>query len=147
MHILGAGRGAFLEFLRNLTPTILMTSVALLLWFRLDFRRIDLSNWSATSAFYACAITAALSWFANVSQFADKAFSPVPGLERAIRLLKLRGHSTSTILGALLLLTWRRRPLIVGEAFVVVLVAIAAVQVGAHAAVSAAATALFNGIR
>lgn len=146
MHILGAGRGAFLEFLRNLTPTILMTSVAVLFWFRLDFGRIDLSNWSATSAFYACAITAALSWFANVSQFADRAFSPVPGLERGIRLLKTRSHSTGTLLKALLLLTWRRRPVIVVEAVVVVLISMAAVQVGAHTAVSAAATALRNGV-
>jgi hypothetical protein len=146
MHILGAGKGAFLEFLRNLTPTILMTSGAVLFWFRLDFDRIDLRNWGATSAFYACAITAALSWFANVSQFLDKAFSPVPGLERGIRLLKARGHSTNDLLGALLLLAWRRRPVIVIEAVVVVLISIAAVQVGAHAATSAAATALRSGM-
>lgn len=145
MHILGAGRGAFLEFLRNLTPTILLISVAVVLWARLDFNRIDFRNWSATAAFYACALTAALSWFANISQFLDRAFAPIAGLERALRLLKLKGCSTGQILRALTILTWRRRPMIVIEALVVVLIAVAAVHAGAHAAVNAALMALRNG--
>jgi len=145
MHILGAGRGAFLEFLRNLTPTILLISVAVVLWARLDFSRFDFRNWSATGAFYACVLTAALSWFANVSQFLDRAFAPIPGLEKALRIFKLKKRSPAQILQALTIFAWRRRPMIAIEALVVILIAVAAVHAGAHAAISAALTALKSG--
>jgi glucan phosphoethanolaminetransferase (alkaline phosphatase superfamily) len=147
MHILGAGRAAFLEFLRNLTPTVLIGSIALVLWARLDFTRFLWSNWASTLAFYVCTLTAAMSFFANVAAFLDHAMGPSFGFERAIRRLRLRGHGNRRLLWALVLLTWRGKPIFFLELTVAMLVVYAALFVGVSAAVSGATTALRNGIR
>lgn len=52
LHILNGGREAYQNFLRNLTPQVLLLSSAFLLWTKLDFKRFDLDNWQATSAFF-----------------------------------------------------------------------------------------------
>ena len=147
MHILGAGKPAFLEFMRNLTPSVLVASIAFFLAVRLDFKRFDLSNWSTTLAFYGCALTAALAFWANFSNFLDNAFSPVPRLDRAMRRLRARKLAPSTLLMALAALTWRKKPTIVIEAFVAVVVVYSALFVGVTSAISAAATALRNGLQ
>jgi hypothetical protein len=147
MHILGLGRAAFLEFLRNLTPMVLMASIALLTWAQLDFRRVDLSNWLLTMAFYVCALTAALSLCANTSAFLDNAFVPPLGLERAGRRLKRRGHSKVTLFRAMVTLTWRVKPAVFLEGVMALLVVYASLFVGVLSAISAATTALRNGIR
>ncbi|QDW65655.1 hypothetical protein [Luteimonas granuli] len=71
MKILAEGKGAFLEFLRNLTPQVLLFVFALTAWVKLDFTTIDLSNWATTLAFYVCAITLALAVIANMTQFIE----------------------------------------------------------------------------
>lgn len=147
MHILGAGRSAFLEFLRNLTPAVLLASLALLYWVRLDFRRVDLSNWVPTVAFFGCALTAALAFYANVSAFLEHAFAPAPGVDRALRLLRRRGHPPRRMLLALMVLTWRQQRIVVLEVIVVLLVVYAAWLSAALAAMNAAVAALRNGIR
>lgn len=147
MHILGPGRGAFLEFLRNLTPTVLFISVALVLWSRLDFGRIDLSNWAVTSAFFVCSFTAVLSFYANISAFLDSAFGPILGFERAIRRLRRGGYSDVVLVQAVLLVALRRKPLIVIEAVIALVVIFAALQVGVVSALSTALTVLKNGVK
>lgn len=147
MHILGSGRAAFLEFLRNLTPMILMASIALLTWAQLDFRRIDLRNWILTMAFYVCALTAALSLFANISAFLDNALVSPLDLERAVRRLKRKGYSKVKLLRAMVILTWRIKPVVFLEAVLALLVVYAALFVGGMSAISAAMTALRNGLR
>jgi hypothetical protein len=147
MHILGSGRGAFLEFLRNLTPAILMASISFLMWFQLDFRRVNLSNWVYTMAFYICAFTAVLAFLANMSAFLDNAFVPPLVLDRAIRRLKLRGHSNSKVVRAMVTLVWRVKPMVFLEVVVAVVVVYSALFVGAMSAISAATTALRNGLR
>jgi hypothetical protein len=124
-----------------------MTSVALVLWSRLDFSRIDLNNWVATISFYGCLLTAVLSFFANISSFLDHAFGPVEGLERAIRRLKRRGYSSLFLVWAMLMLTWRRKPMIALEVVVAMVIVYAALQGGVISAISAATAALRNGIR
>jgi len=147
MHLLGSGRSAFLEFLRNLTPATLVTGIAIVLWSGLDFRRIDLSNWQVTLAFYGCASTAILAFFANISAFLDAAFSVPLGLDRAIRRLRRRGHSGGVLLHAYLVLIWRAKPVVFLEAVIAILIVYACLMVGALSALSAAATGLRNGLR
>lgn len=147
MHILGAGRSAFLEFLRNITPTALMASIAFFAWVRLDFSRVDVSNWKATAVFWVCFITASLSLAANVLGFLEKAFAFPLGLERGIRRLRRRGHSTRVLLWALLRLAARARPWIFAEAVVVLIVIYAATISATMSAASIALTALKNGLR
>lgn len=147
MHILNAGRGAFLEFLRNLTPFILLTSISILTWARLDFGRIDLTNWALTLAFFGCAFIATLSFYANLSSFLDNAFSASPQLERGIRLLRSRGHRGSQLLCGAIVLTFRCRKVLLFELLVAVLIVYVALFAVANLAVSGAVTALRNGVK
>lgn len=79
MGILGLGRPAFLEFLRNLTPQVLLLVVSLSLWVRLDFTEFDLSNWPSTLVFYACVLTLVSAVVANMMQFIDNYFVATMG--------------------------------------------------------------------
>jgi hypothetical protein len=147
MHILNAGRGAFLEFLRNLTPFVLLFSVSLLLHNRLDFRRIDLSNWVLTLAFFSCALTACFSFYANLSSFLDNAFSAVPEMGRGIRLLKHRGHEDAQLLWRTARLMMKRSPKVLFEALAALLVAYCALFATMTLGISGAVTAIRNGVR
>ena len=147
IHILGAGRSAFLEFLRNLTPCFLFASVALFLSLRLDFTRFDLRNWAPTFAFGVCALVSALAFFANLSGFLDNALGPSHRLERAVRRLRLRGAQPRQIGAALLILKLRMQPGIVVQLLIAVLVVYAALYGGVFAAVGAAVAAMKNGLR
>lgn len=71
MKILGQARLPFLEFLRNLTPQVLLLAVVLPFWLQLDFTTFDASNWAATLMFFACATTLFLAVVANTLQFVD----------------------------------------------------------------------------
>lgn len=126
---------------------VLMTSITLLTWAQLDFGRIDFSNWLLTAAFYVCLLTAALSFFANVSAFLDGALVAPLGHSRALRRLRRRGHSSFRLVKGMILLTFRVKPLIFLEAVVALLVVYAALFVGGMSALSAATTALRNGLR
>jgi hypothetical protein len=146
MHLLGKGRLALLEFLRNLTPMVLMGAISLVMWARLDFRRWDWSNWSSTVIFYLCLFTALLSLAANISNFLDHAFSPL-GFDRALSRLKRRKHSGKKLLMAMALLTWRRKPIVIVEAFVAIAVVYGGVFGGLLSAVNAAVAAIRNGAK
>ncbi len=52
LHILNRGREPFLNYLRNLTPQVVLLYAALMLSTKMDFNRVDLSNWEITSAFF-----------------------------------------------------------------------------------------------
>lgn len=71
MKILNEGRVAFLDFLRNLTPQVLLFAFALTVWAGLDFTKFDPSNWAMTLGFYICAVTFALAVIANMTQFVE----------------------------------------------------------------------------
>ncbi|WP_156473003.1 hypothetical protein [Pseudorhodoferax sp. Leaf265] len=147
IHILGAGRSAFLEFLRNLTPCFLFASVALFLSVRLDFNRVDLSNWAPTFAFIVCALVSAFAFFANLSAFLDSALGPNQRLERAARRLRLRGAHPRRIAAALLVLKLRMQPGVVVQVLVAFLVVNAALYGGVFASAGAVVAALKNGLR
>ena len=71
MKILGEGRPVFLEFLRNLTPQVLLLAVVLSMWLQIDLRTFDASNWFSTLMFFACTATLFLAVVANTMQFID----------------------------------------------------------------------------
>ncbi len=48
LHILNRGREPFLTYLRNITPQVLLIYAALMLSTKMDFGRLDLSNWVMT---------------------------------------------------------------------------------------------------
>jgi hypothetical protein len=89
MHLLGVGRQAFLEFLRNLTPQILLLTLSLALWTQLNFRQFDISNWGSTLAFYSCVLTWLLAVIANMMQFIEN-YSSTALAPLDVRMAKAR---------------------------------------------------------
>ncbi|WP_415893876.1 hypothetical protein ACMXYN_05630 [Neptuniibacter sp. PT8_73] len=69
MKFMHSGRKHYLEFLRNLTPQVLLLSFALTVGSRLNFGVIDLSNWLPTSIFFVLLIAFFSAFFANSYQF------------------------------------------------------------------------------
>lgn len=69
--LLGEGRGAFLEFLRNLTPQILLLSCAAFTGASLDLGKWDLSNLASTLLVVLCLALFAVSALANGLQFTE----------------------------------------------------------------------------
>lgn len=130
MHILFSGRPAFLEFLRNLTPQVLLLTMALILSSRLDLTQIDLSNTPTTIAFFACICTFLLATVANSINFLENTISSLDWLNgRAIKIY--RRHNSAKGRSLLLARSIMRKKWTFGlEMFV----AIAVVQVGLIAA-------------
>ncbi|MBD9407237.1 hypothetical protein IB236_17990 [Acidovorax sp. ACV02] len=85
------GQRALLEFLRNLTPQVLLATTALLLWIHLDFKRFDLSNWPSTVAFFSCVGVFWLAFLANLNQFVDALLDNLTVYARFARRERVRG--------------------------------------------------------
>lgn len=95
MHLLGVGRQAFLEFLRNLTPQALILAFGLNLWSQLDFHQFDIRNWGKTLAFNICATTWILAVIANMIQFVSNYYSAAfPTID--VRMTKARRRLPDT---------------------------------------------------
>jgi hypothetical protein len=136
------GQRSLLEFLRNLTPQILLASTALLLGVRLDFRRFDPSNWVNTLSFFLCVGLAILAFIANLNQFLDALLDSLDGYGRVARRLRTRGVSPrAAALATMRVLFKQRRTLLLDllASVAIVNVALLAITV---AALSAAKSAL-----
>ena len=70
-------RSPYLNFLRNLTPQILMASLAWVLALKLDFSKLDVTNAVPTFGFFAFLTLFAYAAYANISLFLAEVF---PGL-------------------------------------------------------------------
>ena len=110
MILLNEGQRPFLEFLRNLTPQALLASTALLLGVRLDFGRVDLSNWFSTLSFFLCVAFACLAFFANMNQYFDALLASVDRFGTLARRLVRLGVTRRWALAISLRAIWRRRP-------------------------------------
>ncbi|MDB5956064.1 MAG: hypothetical protein JWP60_2672 [Ramlibacter sp.] len=91
MLLLREGQRPLLEYLRNLTPQILLASTALVLGVRLDFHRFDPANWLATFAFIFCVGLFVLAFFANMNIFLDALLDTLSPYGRVARRLRVRG--------------------------------------------------------
>lgn len=71
---LGPHRAFFLEFLRNLSPQIMLLTIALVSSFRLDMRHLDLSWSGIRNVLPSAAIVAVffIAMMANVTQFLER---------------------------------------------------------------------------
>ncbi|MEF2266842.1 hypothetical protein V3C40_08610 [Janthinobacterium sp. LS2A] len=89
MFILKDGRAFFLEFLRNLTPQILLLSLAFLLGGKLDFAKFDFNNLTSTLAFFFFLLLFGLAAYVNISLYMEK-FYPIKRFNRGVRLIGAR---------------------------------------------------------
>jgi hypothetical protein len=71
-HILTDGRAPFLEFLRNLTPQVILLAVGLRLGAKLHPFNWDPSNWQATSLFIVVIAIWLAAVYANTTTFIEK---------------------------------------------------------------------------
>lgn len=88
MYILKDGRAAYLEFLRNLTPQILMLSLAFFLGRKIDFTRFDWAYTTPTFIFYSFLLIAIFAAYANATLFMEKYSSRLQvrrGIQRIIK--------------------------------------------------------------
>ncbi|MEZ0472774.1 hypothetical protein [Luteimonas salinilitoris] len=112
MSILGEGRPAFLEFLRNLTPQALILAVTLTALSRLDLSTWDLGNWKNTVIFYLCFSVWMLSLIANTIQFiesySEASLKPINAvMAKSRRLLKTSRQSRAMLWRLLKRNKWR----------------------------------------
>jgi len=147
MHILGPGRPAFLEFLRNLTPIALIGSVAVVAGYRLDFGRWEPENWRMTAEFLFCTTTAVLAFLANMIGFIERSLSTPQGLEETIKAMTLDGRSTRARLWMLVAYTWNKKPVMFLEIAVVFVVVYAALFGFMQSVISVALAVLSSGVK
>lgn len=75
LQLFNGGRAHYLEFLRNLTPQIILLSITLLIGAKLDFSRFDIGNWLPTTLFFFLFGSFALAFYANSTLFYERCFS------------------------------------------------------------------------
>lgn len=134
--ILTTGKGPFLEFLRNLTPQILLFSVALVLTVKLDLNKVDLENWRATLPFLAMISIFVCAAMANVLNFIEascRSFSPIDEESKRLKKEGITGFRHFNIIWKML---WKKSK----WAIVEMLIAIFVVQVGWGAVIVASIT-------
>lgn len=130
--LLNQAQRPILEFLRNVTPQVLLASVALILWAQLDFGRFDFGNWLLTLAFFLSAAIAVLGFLFNINQFIDSLLDTLEPYQHVARRLRWRHASPRNALLATLKVMFRRQPSMLAVSLLVVVVA----------AINAARTAL-----
>ncbi len=74
IQLLNDGRAHYLEYLRNLTPQIIIFTILILMTTKLDFTRFDLNNWASTSLFYFLLGSFILAVYANCTIFWGRCF-------------------------------------------------------------------------
>lgn len=68
-------REPFLGYLRNLSSQIFLGSLGLFMATKLDFHRIDWTNWGPTFVFFSLLVLCGLAIWANWSKFHDEVFA------------------------------------------------------------------------
>ncbi|WP_143054450.1 hypothetical protein [Massilia timonae] len=144
MFILNDGRGAFLEFLRNLTPQTLLLSIAFVVGARLDLEKFDLENFEQPLIFYAFLLFAGLAGWANCAQFLEKSFFHLDRVKRATKTFRKLGYCGQRLFISTLKYAAKRKP----GVFVEVVVVLGVLELGQvalfFAAMSSASAILLN---
>lgn len=75
LQLLNNGREHYLNYLRNLTPQILIFSIVILAGRKLDFTRFDFNNFEVTLLFFILLGSFMLAAYANSTTFYERCFS------------------------------------------------------------------------
>ena len=136
MYILGKGKKPFLEFLRNLTPQILLLTIALLVGVKIDFTSFDFDNTIPTATFYIVLGVFLMSFYANSALLIESCLESIKWLPRFELELKVKGVKGFQWVFAVCAQLWKRQKLFVIELTISILV----VQVGMVAVLFSAIT-------
>lgn len=124
--IFTSGKGPFLEFLRNLTPQILLFSIAIVLGTKLDLNRWDFSNTVGTLPFLFVMAVFFSAAIANMLNFLENSISSIEWLDAESKALREQGIKRWKHLRMIASIFWKRGKLI----FVEMIIAMLIVQVG-----------------
>lgn len=138
MYILDEGRAAFLDFLRNLTPQVLLLSLALVIGTKLDFDKVDVGNWLHTLTFLSIVITAVLAGCANTTLFISK-FTPLQQLRHDAHFVGPRYPGSLKTFRAYV---WSRKKDLLELVFIVLLVELSIVAIFIHSICAASKMSL-----
>lgn len=85
--LFGSLRGPMLEFLRNLTPQILLLSIATILGLKLDLNKFDIGNFWGTLPFLLILATFFVALVANIITLIEKTIDSIAWVdEEGVRL-------------------------------------------------------------
>jgi hypothetical protein len=87
IRIIGGGCKAYLEFLRNLTPQILLLGFTIHVGKQLSFTSVDFSNWLQTLIFFVLLISFLFAFIINYSVFYNFALFRAVFLRRPLILI------------------------------------------------------------
>lgn len=138
MYILGEGRTAFLDFLRNLTPQVLLLSLAFVVGAKLDLDKIDMGNWLHTLVFLSILITAVLAGCANTTLFISK-FAPLQQLRHDAHFVGPRYPESVKTFSAYV---WSRKKDLLELVFIILLVELSIVAIFIHSIFAASRMSL-----
>jgi hypothetical protein len=107
MHIVGSGRDAFLEFLRNLTPQALLLSAGIIILSLIKRPYMSWANFGYWLLFASLLSIVFLAATANTWKFLDNAFSGSSWARKTTRRIKSRAAKPHRRSLLFLLATWR----------------------------------------
>ncbi|MCX7131062.1 hypothetical protein [Aeromonas sp.] len=124
--IFSYARGPFLEFLRNLTPQILLLSIAIIMGTKLDLTKFDLSNTWNTMPFILVMCTFFAAAIANIFMFIEGSCRSIEEIDEQSKRLHSAGVKGLAHLKELGVLLFKKSKMLFFE----VAVALLLVQVG-----------------
>lgn len=126
----GLGRKPLLDFLRNLTPQIIMLTIALVAGSKLDLGKFDLSlaGLKRTLPFAMCLLVFFISLIANLSTFLEESLEEFKG-NKASATVAMEDVGGAKRIWALLVNAWSNHKLAVFRMVLVMTVAEAAISV------------------
>lgn len=138
MFILDEGRAAFLDFLRNLTPQVLLLSLTFVVGAKLDLGKFDTSNWAQTLVFLSFLVTAVLAGWANTTLFISK-FAPLEQLRHDADFVGPRLQRTWR---TIFTYTWTKKRYLLELVFAILLIELIVVAIFAHSLFAASKMSL-----
>jgi len=126
MMFFGNARAHFLEFLRNLTPQILLFSIAAILGSKLDIDKFDLRNTFGSLPFLVVMSTFFAAAFANITMFIEKSCTSITCIDEEAKRLKADGVKGCCYWKGLFAMVWQNNKIF----FVEIVLAFIVVQVG-----------------
>lgn len=124
--IFSYARGPFLEFLRNLTPQILLFSIAIIMSSKLDLSTFDFGNIWNSLPFFLVVATSFAAAIANMFMFIEgscRSFADIDDESKRLHSAGIKGGAHLKALGVML---YKKSKLLFVEVMVVFLI----VQVG-----------------
>jgi len=92
LRLPGTGSKFYLEFLRNLTPQILLFAFVMVVGSKLDFGKVDFSNLLQTTLFYVLLVAFFFAVWGNCNQLFNGCY---PDIKKWLKRISIKASSTN----------------------------------------------------